>query len=728
MRSRPIWKHPLFWLGLMVGVFVVVSSLSSIASYENFRSTASTNTGTIAQAVASSTYGYHAPFYEAADCAARDKCSFLLVHASFLLYLAVPFYALAPTTLTLFVLQSLVIGAAALPLYWLTRQVTGSATKSLFAAGLFLVWAPLFSTYSLHVEAVLPLEILGIAALWQARRYRWGLLAALAAFLTFEVTPIFVFFVGLFFLVPYGIRWLRGRASRGLSRARAGSDPSSERPTWAASIRSAWSNREVRYTAILMAASVVAYGALLSFTNLWGGYLLGIAQPAPAGGIFGFLSTAAGGPATPLSAATTASSALWTAEFWLILLGLVAFVPLLAPRTIVVYGPWIVFTFLTNSAHFTTIGTLYPLVNTGPIFVGVAYGLVRLPWPGGSAVPAPDLRKDVDRRDSESRWLGRLARRRGWKAGLVAVLGTVVVVNVLLSPINPALPSLGYQPGAPFFSSYFNNTLDVTPGLAWTENMARAVPLSSTVAASPTTYPIVARWPYVIDMNGGIQPYADPAAMARLPFNLSGGPQYVFIEASFLSSLQPKFTNALSNASQFGLRGYVGSTAIGPILLFEQRYSGLVQRYGPTSPAVNSTSGPRAGLVTGPDGRLMANASAPGGYEIRTPPKQTSAGQIWGGPDIFLPPGTYSVRLTLAVSGALVKSDPTAPVLELVGTGFGASIPSQSIDGSQFPTTAWTTVAVSITTTTPIPEFDLEGYSVSTKVSVAVAALQIVSV
>ncbi len=727
MLSRPIWKHPLFWLGLFVVVFVVVSSLASIASYENFRSTASTNTGTIAQAVASSTYGDHAPFYEAADCAARDRCSFLLVHASFLLYLAVPFYALAPTTLTLFVLQSTVIGAAALPLYWLARQVTGSVTKSLFAAGLYLIWAPLLSTYSLHVEAVLPVEILGIAALWQAGRYRWGLLAALATFLTFEVSPIFVFFVGLFFLVPYGVRWFRGRWSRPPTEPGVARVPDSGSPRWFASIRSTWAIREVRYSLILMAASVVAYATLLSFINLWGGHVLGIAQPTPSPGVFGFLSTAAGGPAAPLSAATTSASALWTAKYWLVLLALVGFLPFLAPRTAVVYGPWILYTFLTNSTHFTTIGTLYSFVDTGPIFIGVAYGLGRLPWPGGSSLPGPDLTRGRVATDAPAPEVSRPVRRRGWKAGVLVVLGAVVVANLLLSPINPALPSLGYRPGAPFIAGYFDHTLEVTPGLAWTENMAASIPLSATVAASPTTYPIVARWPYVIDMNGGLQPYADPAAMDRLPFNLSGGPDYVFIEASFLTSLQPKFSDVLSNASEYGLRGYVASTAIGPILLYAQKYDAPAQRFGPAPRALNGTYGPRTGLGAGPEGRLTANSTAPGGLEIRTPPKPSSPGQIWSGPDVYLPSGTYSVRLTLAVSGASVQSDPSAPVLELVGAGFGASIPSRSIDDAQFPTTAWTQVTFSFTTTNPIPEFDLEGYSVSTKVSVAVAAIQIAS-
>lgn len=726
MRLRLIWKHPLFWLGLMVTIFIVISCFSSIVAYDNFRSTSATNEGTISQAVSSATFGHQVPFYESADCASRDRCSFLIVHTAFILYLAVPVYAVAPSTVTLLVLQSLVIAAAAIPLYWLTRQVTKSVGKSLFAAGLYLVWAPLLSTYTLHVETLLPVEILGLAALWQSGRYRWGLLAGLVAFLTFEVAPIFVFLVGLFFLVPYGERWAR-RQWRRWGRKESGETEESRRAAaWTAWARSVWGNREIRYALLLLVVSVVALVAVVTFRNFWGGSVLGIAQPPVTSGItslfYGGSVISSASTSTVLGSSATA----WTAEYWLIVLGLVGFLPFLSPRSLVVFGPWILFTFLTNSAHYTTLGDLYTMVDAGPIFIGVAYGLARVPWRSRGASPAVEPRSGRAEPPARSpRRFTLRGRSRAVGIGVLGVLAVVVGANLLLSPIDPALPGLGFRPGAPFISDYFNHSLEVTPGMEWADNLVASIPLHATVAVSATLYPLLGRFPYAIDMTPGLQPYADPAAMNRLPFNLTGGPQFVFIEETFLNDLQPKFAVVLSNPSDYGLRGYVSSTAIGPLLLYEQTYTSPAERYGPVLAELNGTYAPKAGLMTGPDGRFASNSSAPTGLEIRSAPKSNVTGEVWTGPAVFLPPGSYTVRFEVSATGAGLKSIPKVPVLSLEGVGFGTTVFNDTVLASAFVSGAWTSVSVDVTTVNPVPMLDLEGYALDGKVTVAVGSVTI---
>jgi len=724
MRWRLIWKHPLFWLGIMVTIFIVISCFSSIVAYDNFRSTSATNEGTIAQAVSSATFGHQVPFYESADCASRDRCSFLIVHTAFVLYLAVPFYAGDPSTVTLLVLQSLVIAAAAVPLYWLTRQVTKSVGKSLFAAGLYLVWAPLFSTFTLHVETLLPVEIIGLAALWQSGRYRWGLFAALIAFLTFEVAPIFVFLVGLFFLVPYGERWARRRWRRWRSNE---SGESRRAVAWTEWFRSISTNREIRYTLVLVVASVVALAAVVTFRNFWGGSVLGIVQPPVSSGITGLFYGGTSISSAPAGTILSSSGTAWTAQYWLIALGLVGFLPFLSPRSLVIFGPWIFFTFLTSSAHFTTIGDPYTVVDAGPIFIGVAYGLARLPWgfARGSTTSETSFH-DAQPRDRLTGRFGARGRSRAIRAGVLVILAGVVGANLLLSPINPVLPGLGYQPGAPFISDYFNHSLEVTPGMEWADNMVSSIPLHATVAVSGTLYPLVGRFPYAFVMTPGLQPYSDTAALSRLPFNLTGGPQFVLMEETFLTSLQPKFSVVLSNPSEYGLRGYVSSTAIGPLLLYEQGTASPAQRYGPAIAELNGTFAPRAGLMTGPQGRLFSNSTAPTGYEIRSASKANSTQDVWTGPDVFLPPGSYAIRFEVSASGPGLTSNPNAPVLGLVGSGFGWTVPLKTVTASEFEPGGWTIVTASVTVESPVPMFSLEGFALNGKVTVAVASVAIV--
>ena len=730
MNWRKLWRHPLFWLGLMVTAFFAVSLYSGVVAYYNFNTHNTTDTGIITQAVSSTTFGRQAPYYESYDCFVKDRCSLLLVHPGFVLYVAVPFYALAPSVLTLFALRSFFVALAAVPLYWLTRQVTKSQGQGLLAASLYLIWAPTLSgdAFSLHLESLLPFELLSLAALWQAGRYRWGLLAALAAFLTLEIAPIFVFLIGLFFLVPFGVRWLRRRWAALRMRNPPGPAANPQKTRWTEAIRVAVRSRELRYTLLLMGSSLVAYVLLYSFMNIWGSGILGVSAPSVPSGLSGVFYNSSTGPTESISGILQSPLTVTTAEYWLILYGFLAFLPLLSPRALVISVPWIGFTFLTEGGrtYATTLGQHGTMIAAGPIFIGLAYGFRRIPFDRLRRAPS---RAEATGNSSAGATAATIppARRRSRAASysLTSVFVVIVIVNVLFSPINPLLPDEGIRPGAPFASDYFNNQLTVTAGLSWAEQMIAGVPLGASIAASPALFPLVATHPRAIVIEPGAQPFADPKAMSHLPFNMNDGPQYVFLEQFMLATLEKAFAQNLSNPALYGLRGYVGSTSVGALLLYEQYYTSPAVVYGPTPAGLTASYWPGHGLSAGPIGKTENNASAIKGKMIRSIPGTKVTGVVWSASSSFLAPGSYVLDLEVSATGSTLRLDPGATVFGFVGNGTGVNLVNETFPGSAFVSGAWTNLTIDFTAVGLFESVSWQGFLLDTNVSIAAAYLSI---
>lgn len=727
MHPGRFWKHPLFWLGLMVAVFFAVSLYSGVVAYDNFGTANSTDAGVITQAVASTTFGHQAPFYESQDCLGGGRCSFMLVHTGFILYLAVPFYAIAPSTVTLIALRSFFVAVAAVPLYWLTRQVTQSRGKGLLAAGLYLVWAPTLAgdAFSLHLESLLPFELLSLAALWQAGRYRWGLVAAVTAFLTMEIAPVFVFLIGVFFFIPYVERAVRRHWIKRNRERNDAPSPESPRPTVKGTLREGLASRGVRYTLALMVAAPVAYLVLYSFINVWGAGVLGVTSPAFKGLFYAGAAT----PSHGYSVLLTSSAAKYTAEYWLILYALVAFIPLLSPRALVISVPWIGYTFLTDISRpaFSTLGLQYTMVAAGPIFIGLAYGLRWIPF-GGQRSPATDAEGTQNAVSSAGR---PSPTRRRWRSravtsGIATVLAVVIVANVLFSPINPLLPSLGYRPGAPFKAGYFDHdSLVITPGIAWAEQLIANIPMNATIVASSPLFPLVANYPYAIVLELGIQPFTFPDKFARLPFSMPYGPEFVFIAKSDLRSLNTAFLQNLSDPRKYGERGYVASSAAGPLLLYERNYTGPTEYYGPPLGELNASYWPDQGLSAGPDGRVASSSTAPEGKMIRSIPKTNVTGEVWTGPGVQLANGNYVLHIEVSATGSSLLTDPNASVLGLVVAGTEPEPLNETFPASTFVSGVWTNLTVNFTAPSTIPEVDFEGFLLDTQVSIAIAYLTV---
>jgi uncharacterized membrane protein len=99
---------------------------------------------------------------------------YLGVHTSFVLLLVAPIYALAPSTETLLVLQALVLGLAALPLYLLARSILEIEWQALMVAGIWLSHPAVGGAnfYDFHPIAFSPLFLFTAAYFWWNQRWR----------------------------------------------------------------------------------------------------------------------------------------------------------------------------------------------------------------------------------------------------------------------------------------------------------------------------------------------------------------------------------------------------------------------------------------------------------------------------------------------------------------------------------------------------------------------------
>ncbi len=120
--------------------------------------------------------------------------NFLGAHFSPVLLLAVPVYALAQSPLTLLVFQSLIIGLAAFPIYWLARDKLHSKVWGLVFAAAYLLHPAVHSIncFDFHVEAFVPLFFLTAFYYFDKQKWLRGMVFAILTLTTLEFAPILI--------------------------------------------------------------------------------------------------------------------------------------------------------------------------------------------------------------------------------------------------------------------------------------------------------------------------------------------------------------------------------------------------------------------------------------------------------------------------------------------------------------------------------------------------------
>jgi len=688
-QRRSLRLSPGGWVTVAIVTYFAISfSLSWLRALE--LQTTTWDMGLYQQALWSTAHGR--AFYETPDVETGGYRSLLEVHSVLLFYLIAPIYGALPNQATLLAIQSAVVALAAVPLYFLARDVSRSPRLGMVGAVAFLVWAPTLTSnlYDFHPEAFLPLEIFTVVLLWQRERYGWGFVAVAAAFLTLELTPVLLFFVGLFFLLPPSPLVERSRSFFGGADGR--------RREWAA-LRGWLRTPRARASLALMIASVAAYAALLVLrvdvlTATLGtsplplaasGYVIG-ATPSALGLSLGNLGVGLGAKLT----------------YWLLLFALLGFIPFLAPRALLFTVPWIGFTLLSSNLNYVDLGFQYGFLAASSLLVAFVYGLPRArqmldTWASASHAGMTPADHPARRHPSP-----RQVRRTAILVGLVALLA----LNIALTPADPALQYAGA-------GSAYRVTYSFPSGNSAVQSLATLLPPGAAVVASDDLFPLVAN-----DVNAYSFSWTQDPGLG-LPFNSSNLPPYVFIAEDRTVAVSNWLVPWLYQSSSYGLRGVAWSSTVGTVLLFETHYSGPIAEYGSPPPSSGEYSG--WSLAPGSAGTVVAVNDSTYPTVVQSVPGVL--GTVWSGPGTTLAPGTYEVNVSLRLAPleSFPPPDPSGPLLWMGATAFALpTFFSQTFALSALNTTGWRTVSFNVTLSSPSVEFDVEGVLLGTYVQVTV--------
>ncbi len=558
--------RPLTAVLLLAALYAGVSFTLSILRLEEF-ATSNWDLGIFQQALASTLHGH--PMYEAGDWEFYGTRSFLEVHPSFVLYLLEPIYAISPTPTVLFAFQSIMAALAALPLYLIGRRILGRPWPAVGLAGAYLISAPLLTAnlYDFHLELFLPLEISLLFYFWLEERYVAGVAVALVAFLTIEVTPFLVAALAVYFLLPSSgriassLRALLRRSSegrRGFGRALA------------ATARSWLEDRRRRWTVGLLALSVVGYVALRFVEWV---VLPAVLPPAPMSP-FGPVSPSATGLSLGLGFTGAFGADLGgKAAYWVLLMALFGFLPLLAPRVLILELPWFAYTVQSGNFVWTTLGFQYSAVAVTPLAIAAIFGyadaerrvIPRILRALGALRRAPA--STVRRRPLVVRRL-----HRSLPASPTLVLALVLVLaaaaNLWVGPLNPAHQRI--NSGVPGYNLQFVPTR----GYADVVQLAALIPSEAPVLASSDVFPFVAT-----DLHAYSLLWV-PDQPPQLPFSPGAPPAY-FLLASEQGYAVPTWLADQVAHHLYGLLGVVYVTPVGSVDLWQLDYNGPTSVIGP---------------------------------------------------------------------------------------------------------------------------------------------------
>ena len=157
------------WLGVMVGLYVVYFLSLTLTSHAAFR-TSALDLGIYDQVVWNTAHGRILEY----SAEPKHGSSFLSTHLQPILVLLAPLYWLWSDVRALIILQTLVIGVSALPVYILASWQLGSRWAALALVFAYLMFPALQAVngFVFHPESFEPLLLLSAVVLFEVSRHR----------------------------------------------------------------------------------------------------------------------------------------------------------------------------------------------------------------------------------------------------------------------------------------------------------------------------------------------------------------------------------------------------------------------------------------------------------------------------------------------------------------------------------------------------------------------------
>jgi uncharacterized membrane protein len=667
------WPIQLWILTAVISVFVVATLALSWLRYLTFHTNA-WDIGILQQALWTASHQGKLLYYTA-ELPWNTSGSFLGTHWSPILFLIVPVYAVWPGAFTLMLIQCLILGASAYPLYGLAvRRV--SPWIALLLASLYLASPPLLGglLYDFHVESFIPLTALTTIYAWETGRRRLGVAAGALLVCTVEFAPLILGAIALSRFL--GRVWTAWRVEKSVG--------------FLGAVRRNW-------------IPLLVVLAALPLTLLW--YALAksispstppISQIGPLGGsIEAILLSLFTHPSLVYQSLVSEGPHKVAYAISLVLCGIVLW--LLAPLDLLPAVPWLLVVFVSADPSYSDVaGTQYQFLVIPFVFVAAAAGIAKVVDPQGWIRShgrrwAERLRRtgtgavsrgDRSRRPAAERALG---RQRAHAIGGWAVFAVVVIASQVL--YSPASPLTDYSwLGTGDLPTAQDRAVDQVLGL---------IPANASVSAEPDLFPQVAD-------RGNSYPYYE------------AGTQFLVLNVEsfwFTAAMPPPDPPLIwyDELRENVTLPYGVYASLDGAVLYELGYEGVPVLYSP----FNATVSP--GSLELHLAKYVVSSTAPLGSYLEPNPLPSLA-SLWSGPYQVLPPGHYSVvswvRPVVGENGSLklsVTADDGVTILDSRILASGALGAGWSTIQQNFSIAYPTYIEVTGTGTGAIPAVEFGG-------------------
>ena len=650
MSAFPFFKNEgkkdFLILLVIVVCYIILISYISYFRYVSFFS-GNWDLGIMRQSLWTTTHGYL--LYESGDFETFGVFSFLSQHST---YIAIPvayLYAIYPHAILLFILQSIFLSMTAIPIYLISRKLGIERKYWPLLIVVFLLNFSVMSAlfYDFHWESLIPFEFLMLFYFMESKKYPEAILAFIFGCMTLEIFPFILLGISLFLYIDNYL-------------------PESTE-------RSEKQGMNLLTFIFFVIISIFSYAVLriLQFLVIPG--LVGT-TPSVTGLEGSFLNL--------ISVNYSNIMSLYSLGYLAILIVSMAFLPVYRIRMLIVSLPWLFYIFILDPSIISSFGNQYALLTFPYIFLAFLYSFNALVnnkkkefqafiisvtfiilsismlliisgrsvsnWLLSNTFPETlfvllglifSLSIAIFMsRSGRMKWTGlhKIPISRMFTLMLVAI----VIFGLVLSPINPENIDATSMPG-------YNISFTENPEFPLAQVMAHYIPANASVVASNNLFSLVAN-----DRNAYSlwwEPF-NTEFLKYFPFNSTNVPTFIFIDSAndFLpSSLQ----NAILNGSVYGVKYYTSFNSFpNDIILYQKGYTGNPTYLGLT-PLRSNLSFNYLNLFVGQDGRLIPDNSSPNGYAIESNYLSAQDKNIWYGPYILLPPGSYELTVSMELSG-----------------------------------------------------------------------------
>jgi uncharacterized membrane protein len=464
-------RRPVATVLILISTYVVVFSGFTIFMHYAFK-TYAWDLGIFTQSLWT-TVNKGKLFYYTIELPANPSGSFMGTHFSPILFLVLPVYAIFQSPCTLLVLQSIVLGLGALPVYWIAKKQFNDRLSAVGLAVAYLFYPALQSvnTFDFHTEAFIPLFFLMTFHYIEEKKWFKGLLFALLTLSTIEFAPILILFLGGYLVLKEVFRTHSAEHNETFLR-------------------------RISFPLMLITIALVWFFAAF--------YVMNTVNPIKGTGLPGnwtfwgsSLSEAAVNILThPLEALTFMVSPIGKVFYVFSLMAPLLMLSLFSPEFLVAL-PWLIAAPLSEYWLYYNFYFQYSAFAIGQLFVAAIFSLKRLSF----------FTNDGQRNL-------RLQRRM-----IVAILTASILLCVALSPIG--LPRLG------------DRRVEITPHSNLLLEVLKLVPDNASIATQNDIFPHVAQredayiltWPMPIEVDYILVDLKSSHFLTRAGFTSTTSPQ-----------------------------------------------------------------------------------------------------------------------------------------------------------------------------------------------------------